>query len=186
VDRTSPKRCAPSPFVRMGPTPAVGPWARLRPQPLSRQRALRAELRRPLQEALVGRCRLIRRRRSRLAHRQQGHELPRHPRRRALGLNPRAVHQAHSWCNSPRKRRRPKRRPLSAICKQNSPMSSAERIRSYGGPIWAPKGCSTEPWWGRSLPCKQPTSSVRATRPPVAIAWSRTTEFPLTTAICAG
>ncbi len=100
--------------------------------------------------------------------------------------SPRAIHQAGSWCNSPRKNPRPKRVPPSEVCKPSSPTSSPEEIRSYGGRIWVPKGCSTGPWWGRSRRRKTPTSSVQASRPPAAIALFRATEFALTTIMCAG
>ena len=159
-------KCTPSPFV-----PMARRWRRRRPVP-------RAQLRRP-RESPADRCRSIRKLRIRLLRRppSRAWPLPRHRRRAA----PPEV----SWCSSPRRRARLKRRPLSAACRRNFPISSPSDHRSSGVRISEAKEFSIELWSGRLRARRKPASFARATRPPAASAWCRATEFPLTTAICA-
>ena len=63
---------------------------------------------------------------------------------RPYRLPPRA-RPMDSSCSFPHRRRRARRNPPSAACRQSSPTSLAAASRSFGERIWAAKACSTAP-----------------------------------------
>ena len=134
----SPRRFARSPFARTGATRAAGLWA----WPRRRRRELPRRRQPPRPD-----------RPSRRLRRAQGrHRRPASPRRRSqqgrasrpYRLPPRA-RPMDSSCSFRHRRRRARRNPPSAACRQSSPTSLAAASRSFGERIWAAKACSTAP-----------------------------------------
>ena len=127
--RRSPRRFAPSLFARTGATPSGRP-AGIAPPAGGAGTLPRTATTATPRPAVTGHLR----REPQLA--------PPRPRRRPYRLPPRA-RAVDSSCSFRHRRRRARRNPPSAACRQNSPTSLAAANRSFGERIWAARACST-------------------------------------------
>ena len=145
----SPRRFARSPFARTETTSSGRPVGMAPPaaRDLPRRRQPPRPDRPPRRPRRAPRRRGARSARRSRSSRRPASPLPRRPRGRAprpYRLPPRA-RPMDSSCSFPHRRRRARRNPPSAACRQSSPTSLAAASRSFGERIWAAKACSTAP-----------------------------------------